>query len=242
MVERGELDIDATVDSLSGVPDWPSGTYTVRQMLEHRTGLPDYHDTTGYAPEDQPPIERAITSSLFAPQPGGQFYSSTNYLILGRHVEDVTGESLDDLIRSQVLQPAGIDERFDRAPMSIEAPGGGAAGLTTDLSGLLVWGELLLRRHAPLRDETWTQMANLDESSSLGAGIYGYCPCWIDDSGRPAWQRIGHSGGTTSLQYDGSQDLLFALQVPRGVWGANTIPLEILHETLTNIIARHQFR
>ena len=67
MAEHGELDVDATVDSLSGVPDWPAETYTVRQLLEHRSGLPDYHDTTAFAPDDQPPIERAITSSLFAP-------------------------------------------------------------------------------------------------------------------------------------------------------------------------------
>ena len=74
-----------------------------------------------------------------------------------------------------------------------------------------------------------------------GAGTYGYCPCSFDDRGLPVWQRIGHSGGTTSLQYDGGQDLLFALQVPRGVWGANTIPLEMLLETLTNIVANHEF-
>ena len=242
MAERGELDVDATVDAIRGVPDWPAETYTVRQLLEHRSGLPDYHDTTAFAPDDQPPIERAITSSLFALQPGGQYYSSTNYLILGRYVEDLTGQSLDTLIRTRLLQPAGIDSRFARAPSTVEAPGGGAAGITTNLSGLLVWGESLLRRHISLRDEVWAQMAKLNEHSSLGAGIYGYCPCSFDDDGLPVWQRIGHSGGTTSLQYDGGQDLLFALQVPRGVWGANTIPLEMLLETLTNIVADHAFK
>jgi CubicO group peptidase (beta-lactamase class C family) len=242
MAERGEIDIDATIDSLSGVPDWPPETYTVRQLLEHRTGLPDHHQSTAYAPDDQPPIERAITSSLFAPFVGGQHYASTNYLIVGRHIEDETGASLDSLIQSRLMQPAGIESRFSRAPSIIEAPSGGAAGITTNLSGLLVWGEILLRRHAPLRDDIWAQMSTLDEHSSLGAGIYGYCPCTFDANGQPVWQRIGHSGGTTSLQYDGNQDLLFAMQVPRGVWGANTIPIEVLHETLTSIVANHQFR
>ena len=242
MADHGELDVDATVDAIRGVPDWPPEAYTVRQLLEHRSGLPDYHDTTSFAPDDQPPIERAITSSLFAVQPGGQYYSSTNYLILGRYVEDLTGQSLDTLIRTRLLQPAGIDGRFTRAPSTVETPGGGAAGITTNLSGLLVWGESLLRRHISLRDEVWAQMARLNEHSSLGAGIYGYCPCSFDDGGLPVWQRIGHSGGTTSLQYDGGQDLLFAIQVPRGVWGANTIPLEVLHETLTNIVTDHAFK
>ncbi|MEO8695769.1 MAG: serine hydrolase [Acidimicrobiales bacterium] len=242
MADHGELDVDATVDTIRGVPDWPAGTYTVRQLLEHRSGLPDYHDTTAYAPDDQPPIERAITSSLFAPYIGGQYYSSTNYLILGRYVEDFTGQSLDTLIRTRLLAPAGIDARYGRAPSTFEAPGGGAAGIMANLSGLLVWGESLLRRHVSLRDEVWAQMSTLNENSSLGAGLYGYCPCSYDDRGLPAWQRIGHSGGTTSLQYDGGQDLLFALQVPRGVWGANTIPLELLLETLTNIVGDHQFK
>jgi CubicO group peptidase (beta-lactamase class C family) len=242
MAERGELNVDATVDSLSGVPDWPAQTYTVRQLLEHRTGLPDYHDTVAYAPDDQPPIERAITSSLFAPFIGGQYYSSTNYLVLGRYVEDLTGQSLDTLVRTRLFQPAGIDARFTRAPSTVEAPGGGAAGLTTNLNGLLVWGETILRHHAPISDEAWAQMALLDQRSSLGAGVYGYCPCTFDNNDQPVWQRIGHSGGTTSLQYDGGQDLLFALQIPRGVWGSNTIPLELLLENLTSIVADHQFK
>ncbi|MEO5839485.1 MAG: serine hydrolase [Acidimicrobiales bacterium] len=242
MADRGELDLDAAVNTLRGVPDWPAETYTVRQLLEHRSGLPDYHNTTAYAPDDQPPIERAITSSLYAPYVGGQYYSSTNYLILGRYIEDFTGQSLDSLIRARILQPAGIDERYGRAASTVDAPGGGAAGITTNLSGLLVWGESLLRRHVSLRDEVWAQMSKLNEFSSLGAGIYGYCPCSYDDGGLPVWQRIGHSGGTTSLQYDGGQDLLFALQVPRGVWGSNTIPIELLLATLTNIVANHEFK
>jgi CubicO group peptidase (beta-lactamase class C family)/peptidoglycan/LPS O-acetylase OafA/YrhL len=242
MADRGELNVDATVDAIRGVPDWPAETYTVRQLLEHRTGLPDYHDTTAYAPDDQPPIERAVSSSLYAPWVGGQYYSSTNYLILGRYVEDLTGQSLEALVRTRLLDPAAISARFTRAPSTVEAPGGGAAGLTTNLSGLLVWGETLLRRHAALSDNAWAQMAFLDQRSSLGAGIYGYCPCTFDANDQPVWERIGHSGGTTSLQYDGGQDLLFALQVPRGVWGANTIPLEMLLDNLTNIVANHEFK
>jgi CubicO group peptidase (beta-lactamase class C family)/peptidoglycan/LPS O-acetylase OafA/YrhL len=242
MAEGGELNVDATVDSLSGVPDWPAETYTIRQLLEHRTGLPDYHNTTAYAPDDQPPIERAVTSSLFAPWVGGQYYSSTNYLILGRFLEDRTGQSLDTLVRTRLLQPAGIEGRFTRATSTFEAPGGGAAGLTSNLYGLLVWGETMMRRHSLINDDSWAQLTAFDERSSLGAGVYGYCPCSFDNEGQPTWQRIGHSGGTTSLQYDGGQDLLFSLQVPAGVWGSNTIPLEMLLENLTNIVANHEFK
>ena len=113
--------------------------------------------------------------------------------------------------------------------------------METNLSGLLVWGEALLRRHLSLSDSSWAQLSLLDERSSLGAGIYGYCPFNYDTNGKPVWQRVGHSGGTTSLQYDGGQDLLFALQVPRGVWGANTIPLQVLLESLGDIVANHAF-
>ena len=241
MADRGELNVDATVDSIRGVPDWPAETYTVRQLLEHRTGLPDYHDTPPTRPTTNRP-SNAPSRRRCSRTVGGQYYSSTNYLILGRYVEDLTGQSLDTLIRTRLLDPAGIGGRFTRAPSTVEAPGGGAAGLTTNLSGLLVWGETMLRRHVGISDDAWAQMAFLDERSSLGAGVYGYCPCSYDDNDQPVWQRIGHSGGTTSLQYDGGQDLLFALQLPRGVWGANTIPLEMLIENLTNIIANHEFK
>ena len=138
------------------------------------------------------------------------------------------------------METAVIDGRL-RARRRRRCSGVAPPEITTSL-GVLLWGESLLSRHVSLRDEVWAQIAKLNEHSSLGAGIYGYCPCSFDDLGLPVWQRIGHSGGTTSLQYDGGQDLLFTLQVPRGVWGANTIPLEILLETLTNIVADHAFK
>ena len=240
MAERGELNIDATVDRLSGVPDWPADTYTVRQLLEHRTGLPDYHDTVAYAPDDQPPIERAITSSLFATWVGGHHLDE---LLDPRALRRRSDRAKPRDVGPHTPTRTGWDRRsLPRGPSTVEAPGGGAAGMTTNLYGLLVWGETMLRRHVPISDEAWAQMALLDQRSSLGAGVYGYCPCTFDNNDQPIWQRIGHSGGTTSLQYDGGQDLLFSLQIPRGVWGANTIPLELLLETLTNIVADHQFK
>lgn len=220
--------MDQTVGDI-GVEGFPTERYTVRQLLEHRTGIPNYHDTTDYAADEADPVVRAIASAVRAPQQGfGQYYSSTNYLILGRHVEALTGQSLDTLITTRLLGPYGIDWRFTRAESIVEAPGGGGAGLMGNLHSLLAWGDVLLRRHVPLNDDAWSQMTTLDPATSLGAGAYGYCPCFWDDYGDPHWRRIGHSGGTTSLQYDASSNLLIALQLPTGVWGVNTQAVEVL--------------
>jgi CubicO group peptidase (beta-lactamase class C family) len=244
--QEGKIDLDAPIARLDGLPDFPPDRFTVRELLNHRTALPDYHNTAAYAPEDLAPVERAIMSALIAPNLGEpdswQFYSSTNYLILGRYLETITNEPLDTLIRERLLEPYGMEQRFARAESTIEAPGGGAAGLVGTLDSLLVWGDTLLRRHAPLGEDAWNQMATLAESSSLGAGVYGYCPCAYDDNGRPTWQRIGHSGGTTSLEYDPGSDILFAYQVPTGVWDTHTTPLEELIDQLTTIIANYPFK
>lgn len=244
--DEGVIDIDEPLGGLPPVVEFPGGWYTVRQLLEHKTGIPDYHDTVAWTPDGyESAIDRAIASALLAPQladPGaGQFYSSTNYLILGRHLQAVTGKDIDQLIAERLTAPFGITSRFERLPSVNEAPGGGAAGLSATLDSLLVWGDLLLRQRAPLSEAAWRNMARLSESTSLGAGLYGYCPCWYDEESRPYWQRIGHSGGTTSLQYARDYDTIIAVQIPDGVWGATDGALEVLLETLLNRVYRQAF-
>ena len=124
------------------------------------------------------------------------------------------------------LDPVGVGAMFSRAGSSIYWPGGGAGGLITDMSGMLAWGSALLRDHQPVGEATWTRMSQLDPNTALGAGAMGLCPC----QGGFFW--VGHTGGTTALFYDRSDNVLIALRIANGIWGAFEDPFVELVESL----------
>jgi CubicO group peptidase (beta-lactamase class C family) len=156
----------------------------------------------------------------------GHDYSSTNYLILGLVIEAASGRSLDDVLWSRVLNPVGLGDWFGRAAASTSLPGGGAGGLTSDLDGLLAWGDALLRRHAPVGDDTFSQMTRFSSSTGLGRGLMGMCPC------EAGFRWVGHTGGTTALFYDRESDVMIALRIANGIWGDFEGPFNELVESL----------
>lgn len=120
LVEAGQLSLETTIDELApGLIDAP-GPVTVRQLLAHTSGMPDYFgvlvpDTGSYlATTDrvftaEELIAAAQTLPWVAP-PGERFaYANTNYVVLGRILETVTGEALPALFESRIFEPLGMD-------------------------------------------------------------------------------------------------------------------------------------
>ena len=213
----GVIDIDGPVPSLEGLPELDDRGFTVRQLLEHRTGLADYHNLATPEDDGEKPAVAVVRGALAAPPefaPGaGQDYSSTNYLVLGLLIEARTGQSLDEVLWGRVLDPAGVGGLFHRAAPSMYLPGAGAGGLVTDMHGLLAWGDAFLREHRPVGDAIWAKMTQFDPGTALGAGVIGLCPC----TGGFLWS--GHTGGTTALFYDRRDNVLVASRIANGIWG-----------------------
>jgi hypothetical protein len=69
-------------------------------------------------------------------------------------------------------------------------------------------------------------MSQLDPNTALGAGAMGLCPC----EGGFLW--VGHTGGTTALFYDRRDNVLIALRIANGIWGAFEDPFVELVESL----------
>jgi D-alanyl-D-alanine carboxypeptidase len=115
LVDEGELRLDDTVEKwLPGVV--PNGDHiTVRQLLNHTSGLYDFKDTltpdeilasrwrTWTATEV---IQRALSHPPTVEPPGGTFdYSNTNYTLLGEIIEKATGTSYGDEIERRLIKP-----------------------------------------------------------------------------------------------------------------------------------------
>ena len=130
LVEDGRLDLDAHVFQILDKFQAPDGTtldpkisdVTVRQLLQHSGG---WDSNKSYDPMFVPGrIEReigvlkpvscpdVISFMLGQPldfDPGTQYaYSNFGYCLLGRVIEEITGQTYEEYVRSRILQPAGI--------------------------------------------------------------------------------------------------------------------------------------
>lgn len=107
LVEAGRLSLDA---ALAG------RKYSLRQLLQHRAGVPDYFPLKAY-PEaiergDLPwPVEVLLerVSVLRSAEPGtGWLYSNVGYLFVRQLIEEAAGAEIGTAIARLVLAPLGI--------------------------------------------------------------------------------------------------------------------------------------
>ncbi|WP_139982313.1 serine hydrolase domain-containing protein [Nocardioides litoris] len=124
LVDRGTWTLDTTIgDVLPGA--WPARSdVTLRQLLSHTSGLPDYLVALGAEGTTLAKFRAIIgprrtdrellavakgLPSLF--EPGTSWgYSNTNFVVVGMMLRRQTGVPLTRLAERRVLRPAGMDE------------------------------------------------------------------------------------------------------------------------------------
>ena len=117
LVEKGLVDLNAPV--LQYLKSWqfpqsgyPTEEITVRQLLSHTSGMPLGDFTNIYSPGDAMPSNRDVMTgeAVLMREPGTGFsYSNTGYNLLEILIEDVTGQSFSEYIRTEVLLPLGME-------------------------------------------------------------------------------------------------------------------------------------
>lgn len=132
LVDEGRVRLDAPVEQyLPGVLTSPydGNVITVRQLLQHRSGIPEYMNNNPRAQLDgtylMPDLVRAGVSQSPWFAPGTSIrYSNTNYILLGMLIESVTGQSIGTAITNRIITPLGLTETRYPAPgdRSIGAP------------------------------------------------------------------------------------------------------------------------
>lgn len=152
LAERGALSLDDRLEDRVGRDDWAGlpveggddalASVTVRQLLGHRSGLPDYFEgeTSDGAPNvlellaedpDRAWTREALldyTRAHFEPAgaPGGGFcYSDVNYDLLGLALEGAAGAPWHEVVRSEVIDPLGLTATW---AYNLEDPPEGAGG------------------------------------------------------------------------------------------------------------------
>jgi D-alanyl-D-alanine carboxypeptidase len=118
LVRDGRLGLDDTIaQRLGGMPAaW--GAVTVRQMLNHTSGLPDYTQSKGFAKQARVDPQGFVSPSRiigwvranpleFAS--GSRYeYSNTDNIVIGLIVEAITGRSYGEALEQIVFGPAQL--------------------------------------------------------------------------------------------------------------------------------------
>jgi CubicO group peptidase (beta-lactamase class C family) len=115
--EKGLINLDAPVSQYLKswqfpLSDYPTEKITVRQLLSHTSGMPLGDFTNVYSLGDAMPSNRDVMTgeAVLIHEPGtGFWYSNTGYNLLEVLIEDVTGQSFSDYIRTEVLLPLGME-------------------------------------------------------------------------------------------------------------------------------------
>lgn len=151
LVDRGLVDLDAPLSRY--VPDVRfaepgfEDRVTVRDLLQHTSGLPDNSATQEsdlYGKPDPTAMGRWVLAqgATIPHNPPGRFYnySSANYMYLGHAIERVSGLSFQDYMQREVFAPAGMVDTSMVAG-EVEARGNFAFGHWNDIfnGGVAIW-------------------------------------------------------------------------------------------------------
>lgn len=123
LVQDGRLGLNDTIGKyLKGFPADVTNKVTIRQLLQHRSGMGDYLSHPKYA--ENPKRFKAVADYLEIAratplrfEPGTQeAYSNVGYVVLGAVIEAVTGRSYYDVVNEYVYVPASMKASgsFDR--------------------------------------------------------------------------------------------------------------------------------
>lgn len=112
LAARGELDLDAPVsDLIQGFEtDW-ADRVTVHHLLSHSSGLPREAGLDAGSELSLAEQRRSVALLELEFEPGERFgYSNAGYILLGNVIEAVSGKDLAEVIETEILEPAGLED------------------------------------------------------------------------------------------------------------------------------------
>ncbi|MFZ0390776.1 MAG: serine hydrolase domain-containing protein [Calditrichia bacterium] len=115
LYDRGLLSLDDDVKTF--FPDFPYDNITVKLLLSHRSGLPNYmYFADKYWPDRHKPISNQDVLNLMVKYHPGIYYlpdrrynyCNTNYALLANIIEKVSGMPFETFMRKEIFDPLGM--------------------------------------------------------------------------------------------------------------------------------------
>lgn len=208
LAHEGKLKLD---DKLSSF--YPEIAYadsvSIRQMLHHSSGIPDYYGLGVYKPgmTNQDVYDALLDDTHLDFEPGSEFsYSNSAYVLLSMVAEKASGQTFSSLLEEKVFQPLGMnstlvfDQEKEMPPRAIgHTPEGekkdyyafttGGGGLFSNIEDLYTW-ERALYTDKLLPQEVLKEAYKAGELPDPEMTAYGLG--WFLDRDNP--HRVWHSG------------------------------------------------
>ena len=247
LAQEGRLDLDAPFGRV--LPDYPgqgADRVTVHQLLNHTSGIPQWVRIN--SPEEafangvaalQTPLDavallRRCCSGPLEHAPGTLFsYNNADYLLLGRIVERLTGQSFEAALEARILRPLGLAStgmmHWDR--------------IVPRLAPTYFWREDQHRLAAdmPVYWENWGASGGLwstaDDLARFADALYGgrlLRPAMMARLLRPGLDDYGYGLWSYSVTRQGRAHRV--AKRPGSIMGANSVLYRLLDEGVTILL------
>jgi CubicO group peptidase (beta-lactamase class C family) len=216
--DQGKLKLEDPLSSFfPGLPSF-AGEITVKEMINHTSGLKSYGDApkgTTFTDMDILRVVEKQDSTKFVP--GSRFsYSNTAYVLLGLIVQKVSGLSLADFVRRNIFVPLkmknstfnnregkiinrayGYNLRNGKLVLEDQSDASylqGDGGIYSSIDDFYHWDQALYSDKL-LSRKTMDEIFSPSSTEAVGLD-YGYG--WYIEN-RFGTKRVSHSGGTTGF-------------------------------------------
>lgn len=122
LAEKGSIRLDDPLKKY--LPAFPYDSITIRQILSHTSGLPDFRDI--YRVKSSHPLNNSdmlpalVQFGPLASAPGAEWhYSSMGYAVLAGLIEKVSGQPFPQYIQEHICTPAGMLHSYVLSPYII---------------------------------------------------------------------------------------------------------------------------
>ena len=263
LLKLAENNLLSLEDSLhEHLPDFEniSPDITIRQLLNHTSGLADVTSVPGYPDSILTDPNRIFTPGelmtwagppLFVPGTDWN-YCNTNYLLAGMIAESATGQSFGQLLRDSILSPLQLDSTFldvyDSVLYTVAHPWqGGVDNSSIPRKSLnsAAWaagamystsGEMAQWYQALMNGEVLSPGSFEEMTTFVGSGNYGIGLSETMVSGRTVWQHGGTiwGGYNSSMMYDTASGAIVCVLINQLPGQAFVLARQLLVTTVNN--------
>jgi D-alanyl-D-alanine carboxypeptidase len=260
LAESNLLDLDDSLDQYLPPLSNVDPNITLRQLLNHTSGLYDVTSVPGYPDSILTDPARIFTPAeiiswagppLFAAGTGWS-YCNTNYILAGMIAESVTGEPYGKLLRDSLLTPLELDSTFldvyDSVLYTVAHPWqGGVDNFAVPRKALnsAAWaagamystaGEMAQWYAALMGGQVLQSASMQDMTTFVGSGNYGIGISEAVFQGRTLWQHGGAiwGGYNSTMLYDTTDGIVVAVLTNQLPAQALLVARQLLSTILNN--------
>jgi D-alanyl-D-alanine carboxypeptidase len=239
---------------------------TIRQLLNHTSGLADVINVVGYTDSILTNPNRIFTPTevmswvgtpLFAAGTSWN-YCNTNYILAGMVAESATGQSFGQLLRDSILFPLQLDSTFlgvyDSVLYTLAHPWqGGVDNFSTPRKAVnsVAWsagamystsGEMANWYHSLMNGQVINQNSFNELTTFVGSGNYGIGLYSTNVLGRTVWQHGGTiwGGYNSSMVYDTATGIIICVLINQLPAQAFQISIQLLSTLINNPVGSNE--